>query len=92
MTKADLIEKVAERVSILTKRDTEVIVNSVFDSVKNALVRGDKVEIRGFGSFRLRQRRTRQGRNPKTGTTVHVPSKKVPFFKAGKELKEIVDG
>lgn len=91
MTKADMIEKISEKVNSLTARETEIIVNSIFDSIKDALSRGDKVEIRGFGSFRLRDRRMRVGRNPKTGAQVNVPAKKVPFFKAGKELKEFVD-
>jgi integration host factor subunit beta len=91
MTKAELIEKVSQHYTALTKRQTEILVNTVFDSIKEALAKGDKIEIRGFGSFRLRQRRMREGRNPKTGTLVNVPSKKVPFFKAGKELKELVD-
>ncbi|MBI5746903.1 MAG: integration host factor subunit beta [Nitrospirae bacterium] len=91
MTKADMIEKISEKVNSLTARETEIIVNSIFDSIKDALARGDKVEIRGFGSFRLRDRRMRVGRNPKTGVQVNVPAKKVPFFKAGKELKEFVD-
>jgi integration host factor subunit beta len=91
MTKAQLIEKVSEKVTQLTKRQTELIVNSVFNHIKQSLANGDKIEIRGFGSFRLRNRRSREGRNPKTGTTVHVPAKRVPFFKAGKELKEIVN-
>ena len=91
MTKADMIEKISEKMNGLTRREIEVIVNSVFDSIRDALTRGDKVEIRGFGSFRLRDRRTRVGRNPKTGAQVTVPAKKVPFFKAGKELKEFVD-
>ena len=91
MTKAELIEKVTERINGLTKRQTEVVVNTVFGSIKDAMAKGDKIEIRGFGSFRLRHRRTREGRNPKTGTKVTVPAKRVPFFKAGKELKELVD-
>ena len=91
MTKAELIEKVSQHYTALTKRQTEILVNTVFDSIKEALEKGDKIEIRGFGSFRLRQRRMREGRNPKTGALVNVPSKKVPFFKAGKELKELVD-
>jgi integration host factor subunit beta len=91
MTKAELIEKVSEHYSTLTKRQTEILVNTIFDSIKEALAKGDKIEIRGFGSFRLRQRRMREGRNPKTGALVNVPAKKVPFFKAGKELKELVD-
>jgi integration host factor subunit beta len=91
MTKAELIEKVTERINGLTKRQTEVVVNTVFGSIKDAMAKGDKIEIRGFGSFRLRHRRMREGRNPKTGTKVTVPAKRVPFFKAGKELKELVD-
>ena len=91
MTKAQLIERVAEQTPALTKHQTEEIVNAIFNSIKEALSRGDKIEIRGFGSFRLRQRRMREGRNPKTGAAVSVPAKKVPFFKAGKELKELVD-
>ncbi|MFQ5781038.1 MAG: integration host factor subunit beta [Nitrospiria bacterium] len=92
MTKAELIEMVSQRYNSLTKSQTEILVNTVFDSIKEALAKGDKIEIRGFGSFRLRQRRMREGRNPKTGALVQVQSKKVPFFKAGKELKELVDG
>jgi integration host factor subunit beta len=90
MTKAELVEKVAERID-LTKKQTEVIVNTVFQSITEALARGDKVELRGFGSFRVRHRFSREGRNPKTGETVSIPAKKVPFFKAGKELRELVD-
>ncbi|MCC7203075.1 MAG: integration host factor subunit beta [Nitrospirae bacterium] len=92
MTKTDLIEKVSLHTDGLTKKQTEIIVNMLFDSIKEALAGGDKIEIRGFGSFRIRQRRTREGRNPKTGQNVFVPEKRVPFFKAGKELKELVDG
>lgn len=91
MTKAQLIERVSEQTPDLTKHQTEIIINAIFNSVKEALNRGDKIEIRGFGSFRLRHRRNREGRNPKTGATVSVPSKNVPFFKAGKELKDLVD-
>jgi len=91
MTKAELIESVTQHYNTLTKSQTEVLVNTVFDSIKEALSKGDKIEIRGFGSFRLRQRQMREGRNPKTGKMVQVQSKKVPFFKAGKELKELVD-
>ena len=92
MTKAQLIETVSEKMTYLTKRQTERIINSVFGHIKQSLASGDKIEIRGFGSFKLRHRRMREGRNPKTGAAVHVPAKKVPFFKAGKELKEIVNG
>ncbi|MGC2425105.1 MAG: integration host factor subunit beta [Nitrospirota bacterium] len=92
MTKAELVEKVSDKVDGLTKKQTEVIINTIFDSIKDALAVGDKIEIRGFGSFKIRSRKQREGRNPKTGSPVSVPSKKVPFFKAGKELKELVDG
>lgn len=88
MTKAQIIERVSEQVSTLTKRQAEIVVNTMFNSIRDSLQRGDKTEIRGFGSFRLRSRRMKEGRNPKTGATVSVPAKKVPFFKAGKELKE----
>lgn len=90
MTKAELIEEVS-RVSDLTKKHSEVIVDTVFKSIINALHRGDKIELRGFGSFRIRQRESRKGRNPKTGERVDVPAKKVPYFKPGKELKELIN-
>lgn len=90
MTKAELVEKVAEEID-LTKKETERIVNIVFGCIVDALRQNDKVELRGFGSFRVRHREPRDGRNPKTGTTVHIPAKKVPFFKAGKELREMVN-
>jgi integration host factor subunit beta len=90
MTKADLIERVSDRIK-LTKKQTELIVNTLFTSITDALTQGDKVELRGFGSFRVRQRHSRDGRNPKTGQGVHIPPKRVPFFKAGKELREMVD-
>ena len=91
MTKAQIIEKVSEQVTTLTKRQAEVVVNTIFDCVRDSLKNGDKTEIRGFGSFRLRARRMKEGRNPKTGATVAVPAKRVPFFKAGKELKELLN-
>jgi integration host factor subunit beta len=91
MTKAQIIERVSGEVTTLTKRQAEIVVNMVFNSIRDALQRGDKTEIRGFGSFRLRSRRMKEGRNPKTGATVAVPAKKVPFFKAGKELKELLN-
>lgn len=87
MTKAELVEEVA-RASELNKRDAEVIVETVFDSIIQALHKGEKVELRGFGSFRTRERGPRRGRNPKTGEPVDVPAKRVPYFKPGKELKE----
>jgi len=90
MTKAELVEEVS-RVSDLTKKHSETIVDTVFQSIIDALHRGDKIELRGFGSFRLRQREPRKGRNPKTGDKVDVPPKKVPYFKPGKELKDLIN-
>jgi integration host factor subunit beta len=90
MTKAELVEEVS-RVSDLTKKHSEVIVDTVFKSIIDALHRGEKIELRGFGSFRLRKREPRKGRNPKTGDKVDVPPKKVPYFKPGKELKELIN-
>ena len=90
MTKAALVEEVA-RVADLTKKHSEVIVDTVFRSIIDALHRGEKIELRGFGSFRLRRREPRKGRNPKTGDRVDVPSKQVPYFKPGKELKELIN-
>ncbi len=90
MTKADLVEKVTS-LGDLTRRDGEVIVDTLFESVIGALKSGDKIEIRGFGSFRTRQRKARVGRNPKTGDKVEVPAKRVPFFKPSKELRDTVN-
>src|SRR5579884_903997 len=90
MTKADLVEKVT-RLGDLTRRDGEVIVETIFESVIGALQNGDKIEIRGFGSFRIRQRNPRIGRNPKTGERVEVPAKRVPYFKPSKELRDLVN-
>ena len=90
MTKAELIEEVS-RVVEMTRKDSEVIVEAIFDSVVKSLRGGDKIEIRGFGSFRTRERRGRIGRNPKTGDRVEVPAKKIPFFKPSKELKDLVN-
>ena len=90
MTKADLIEEVA-RITEVTRRDSEVIVETIFDSIVHSLRAGDKIEIRGFGSFRTRQRNSMIGRNPKTGDRVDVPAKKIPFFKPSKELKDLVN-
>jgi len=90
MTKADLVDKVVA-LGDLTRRDGEVIVDTLFESVIGALKSGDKIEIRGFGSFRTRQRNARTGRNPKTGERVDVPAKRVPFFKPSKELRDSVN-
>jgi len=91
MTKADLIEEVA-RVVEVTRKESEVIVETIFDSVVKSLRTGDKVEIRGFGSFRTRERQGRVGRNPKSGERVDVPPKIIPFFKPSKELRDVVNG
>ena len=90
MTKAALVEEVA-RVADLTKKHSEVIVDAVVHSIINALHRGEKIELRGFGSFRIRRREPRKGRNPKTGDRVDVPSKRVPYYKPGKELKDLIN-
>ena len=90
MTKANLVEEVA-RVTELTRKDSEVIVDTLFESVIQALKGGDKLEVRGFGSFRVRQRNARVGRNPKTGEKVEVPAKRVPYFKPSKELKDLIN-
>ena len=90
MTKAELVEEVAQ-VATLTKKHAEVIVDTVFQSIVEALQRGEKIELRGFGSFRLRRRESRKGRNPKTGDRVDVPPKQVPYFKPGKELKDLIN-
>ncbi|HSR69442.1 MAG TPA: integration host factor subunit beta [Acidobacteriota bacterium] len=90
MTKAELVDAVAKN-SDLSKKDAEVIVQTVLDSIVHSLKSGEKVELRGFGSFRLRERASRQGRNPKTGEKVFVPAKKVPYFKPGKDLKELIN-
>ena len=91
MTKADLIEEVS-RVVEMTRKESEVIVETIFDSIVKSLRGGDKIEIRGFGSFRTRQRQARIGRNPKSGERVEVPAKRIPFFKPSKELRDIVNG
>ncbi|MGB7191315.1 MAG: integration host factor subunit beta [Acidobacteriaceae bacterium] len=90
MTKAELVEEVTQ-LGDLTRRDGEVIVDTIFDAVIGALKAGDKIEIRGFGSFRIRQRKPRIGRNPKTGAKVDVPAKRVPYFKPSKELRDLVN-
>lgn len=91
MTKSVLIEKIAEKLEGLSKKQTEVIIETIFESIKESLSKGGKVEIRGFGNFRLRSRNARKARNPKTGDAVDVPPKKVPYFKVGKELREMVN-
>lgn len=92
MTKRDLIEEVAQQYPRFSRRDAEVMVNAVFDSMTDALAKGERIEIRGFGSFIVKQRAAREGRNPRTGDTVSVAAKKTPLFKVGKELRLRVDG
>jgi integration host factor subunit beta len=91
MTRSQLIERLSLQYKSLTQEQITILVKVILDIIKEALVSGDKVEIRSFGSFRLRHRGRREGRNPKTGVTVKVPEKDVPFFKAGKELRALVD-
>jgi len=91
MTKSELIDKVAESNASLTRKESEAIVNIIFDAMGDALRSGEKVEIRGFGSFTVRERSAREARNPKSGEIVRIPAKRVPFFKTGKELRERVD-
>ena len=90
MTKADLIEDVSQAVEV-SRKDSEIIVETIFASIIKSLQSGDKIEIRGFGSFRTRPRKARIGRNPKTGARVDVPAKKIPYFKPSKELKDVVN-
>ena len=90
MTKAELVEDVA-RAAELTKKDAERLVEIVFESIIETLNHGEKIELRGFGSFRVRERGARRGRNPKTGDPVDIPAKRVPYFKPGKELKELIN-
>jgi len=91
MTRSALIEKVAERVDGLTLKQTEIVLETVFESIKEALNRGEKIEIRGFGNFRLKERQPRKARNPKTGESVEVPQKRAVRFKAGKALREALN-
>ena len=91
MTKSDLIERLAERFSQLVAKDADFAVKMILDAMSEALAKGDRIEIRGFGSFSLNYRPPRVGRNPKSGDKVSVPEKWVPHFKAGKELRERVD-
>ena len=90
LTKAALVEEVAHAAD-LTKKRAEIIVDTLFGSIAEALHQGEKVELRGFGSFRLRRRGPHRGRNPRTGARVDVPSKRVAYFKPGKELKELIN-
>lgn len=91
MTRSELIERVSDTRDGLTKKESELIVNTIFDTISQALTDGDRVEIRGFGSFTIRERGPREARNPKSGQLVSIPPKKTPFFKTGKELRERVN-
>jgi len=91
MTKRELIEEVNKKFPHLSRHDAEVIIDSIFDSMIDAMSRDERIEIRGFGSFVVKHRRPREGRNPKTGAKVAVMEKRVPFFKVGKELRIRVD-
>jgi integration host factor subunit beta len=91
MTKSELIERLSYESGTVNKKEAEMIVNTIFDSIGAALVSGDRVEIRGFGSFTIRERDAREARNPKSGEIVKIPNKKTPFFKTGKELRERVN-
>lgn len=91
MTKSELVDKLSTNADGLNKKDAEVVVNTIFSSIGDALVSGDRVEIRGFGSFSIRERDAREARNPKSGEVVSIPAKKTPFFKTGKELRTRVD-
>lgn len=92
MTKRGIVEELLARRQNFSHRQAETIVNAIFDAMSNVLTRGQRIEIRGFGSFAVKQRRARQGRNPKTGEVVAVEAKRIPFFRAGKELRLEVNG
>jgi integration host factor subunit beta len=91
MTRSDLVEELAARFSQLTQRDAEFAVRAILDAMNDALVRGHRIEIRGFGSFSVNYRPPRMGRNPRSGASVAIPEKRVPHFKPGKALREAVD-
>ena len=91
MTKSALIDRVTEKVEGLTRKQTEIIIDTIFDSIKDTIAKGEKIELRGFGNFRLKQRRPRKARNPKTGNSVDVPAKRVLYFKVGKALRDALN-
>lgn len=91
MTKSELVEMVSSRVTAFSRRDIELIVDTLFQSMSDNLAGGGKVEIRGFGSFKIKERDGRQGRNPKSGENIFIQPKRVPFFKAGKEIRERIN-
>jgi integration host factor beta subunit len=91
MTKSELVTHVAQRLPYLTPKDAKIIVDTIFDSMTDALAQGEGIEIRGFGSLKVKDRGEREGRNPKTGESVRVSAKKLPFFRIGKELHERIN-
>ena len=91
MKKSELVIFVVDRLPSLTRKDAEIIVDTVFDSMVECLAQGERIEIRGFGSFAVKHRATREGRNPKTGETLHIPAKRMPHFKIGKGLYERIN-
>ena len=91
MKKSDLVRKVAERCDGVSSRDAELVVNTLFSSMTEALGNGERIDIRGFGNFEVRERKAKEGRNPKTGEKIKVKAKRVPFFKPGRDLKERVN-
>lgn len=91
MTKSELIQRLAERNPHLYQRDVERIVSTIFEEIAAALARGDRVELRGFGAFSVKQREARTGRNPRTGDSVAVSAKAVPYFKTGKQLRDLLN-
>ena len=92
MIKSELIQEIAMRHPHLFQRDVERIVNTIFEEITNAMAEGNRVELRGFGAFSVKQRDARMGRNPRTGDPVPVDAKRVPFFKTGKELRDRLNG
>ena len=88
MIKSELVQRIANKNPHLFQRDVEMIVNSILDEISDTLARGDRVELRGFGAFSVKNRKPRKGRNPRTGETVHVEEKSTPFFKTGKEIRD----
>jgi len=91
MTKSELVTHVAERLPYMTRRDAEVVIDTIFESVADALAQGEGIEIRGFGSLKVKDRDERQGRNPKTGELLRIPAKKYPLFRIGKELHDRIN-
>jgi len=91
MTKSEVVDHVARRFPYLTRKDAEIIVDTIFQSMADTLAQGEGIEIRGFGSLKVKNRGEREGRNPRTGESVHIPAKKFPFFRIGKDLYERIN-